>query len=164
MIQEDTLFIYQGYFTFKLTEKLVGLIEYHLYIIPSKLIRKRIFNIAVEMIQNIDHYNKTISRQELLENPGKFLIRRVKNKFEIIVSNYIRSTDTAKLKTLLDEIRGMNEEVLTQERYKRLSNIENNVPSASIGILSIAQRTNQNMNYKFIDVNGSQYFILKAIV
>lgn len=164
MIREDILFAYQGYFTFKITEKLLCLLEPHLYSITSKIIRKKLFYISVEMIQNVYQYNKTIGTQEILKNPSNFVIRKIANSLEIVTANYIRPADKHRLKNLLDKINSMNQEALTQEHYQRLSAISDDTPSANIGILSIARRINRNLDYQFIDVNGSQYFVLKAYI
>lgn len=162
MTQEDILFAYRGHFTPKIGEKLLDLLEPHLSLVSDKTIRKKIFYISVEMIQNISNYNKTIDKSEFIENPGNFIIRRVSNSIEVITTNYVRPADKPKLKNLIDKINNMNKEALAQEHYSRLSSIKDDKPSAKIGILSIARRISKNLEYKFMDLRGSQYFVLKV--
>ena len=164
MIREDVLFAYQGFFTFKITEKLLCLLEPHLYSVSNKKMQKKMFYIAVEMIQNIYQYNQTIDSHEILKNPSNFVIRKVGNSLEIAATNYIRLADKLKLKRLLDKINAMNQATLAQEYEQRLSSVSDDIPSAKIGIISIARRTKNTLDYKFVDVGGSHYFVLKACI
>jgi len=119
-------------------------------------IRKKIYNILVEGLQNLYHHSET---RHISEDMGEtkeaiLLIWYEDNTYHIQTGNYIKNENIPLLKTKLEKINAMSKDEL-RKYYKEVLN--NNQFSekggASLGMIDIAKRSGEKLDFSFTKVN-----------
>jgi 6-pyruvoyl-tetrahydropterin synthase len=158
------------------TEKLTTLIHYHGEIngpIISELLddldfkcinhdvsdikRKKLFNIAVEMFQNLYHYTRDLSLNGLEDHEA----RKIDLSFELdddayflITSNLIKNEDEDILKLKISKVNQMDTKELKAYYKKVLSNEEfSDKGGAGLGFIDMKKRSGNNLEYEIEPIN-----------
>lgn len=124
--------------------------------IPDKL-RKKIFNIAVEMFQNLYHYTRDL----VLEGMKDEEIRAVLLSFEMDEENYLLSTqnfilnkDEDKLMQKIDKVNKMDSKELRLYYRQVLNNEEfSDKGGAGLGFIDMKKRSGEHLSYSIEKVN-----------
>jgi threonyl-tRNA synthetase len=129
---------------------------------PQVKLRKKIFNILVEVIQNIHHYFEEY-KNEGFDCPVSISIYRDNKDYFVCTGNQIKNEKVIKLKLLLDKINALNKEQLVNlYREKLLAGIAKS-GRAGLGILDIKRKAGANIHYKF-ELLNNQYSYFSLIV
>lgn len=130
-------------------------------------IKKRVFNVLVECLQNLYHHmnevppDSTISEQE---RSAIFMIRKQNNEYTIYTGNFILSQNVEKLKKRIDIVNSMTKDEL-KEYYKTiLSNGEmSEKGGGGLGMIHIARKSGQKLVYNFIPVDAKKHFFSLSV-
>ncbi len=161
LVKENSiLFLYASDFSQELTKTLLAFTEKRLsYEELEDIVRRKIFNIMVEMLQNIS--KNAIDK----DNPDSeylpiFMIADSEPAYYLISSNKILSKDIDKIKDRIDEVNKLDTAGLKQ-LYKetRLNSAFSKVGGAGIGIIDMARKSGKRLNYDFqtIDQEHSMF-------
>jgi hypothetical protein len=131
----------------------------------NKKVRKRIYHIIVETLQNMNKHSDEISADENVGN-GLFIIGRKADEYYIITSNRVLNDRKGGLESAIKQVNSATAEELkqmhkTQIREGKLSE----KGGAGLGLIEIARKTNEKLQYQFIPIDVEfSFFILKVTI
>ena len=123
-------------------------------------LKKKIYNVLVECLQNLYHHMDEVT-PEVNDKPRAaiFMVGKVDGQYNILTGNYVKSENVERLKNRIDEINLLSKDEL-KEYYKEVLN--NGQMSAKggggLGIIDIARKTGQKINYTFMPVDDQYAF------
>ena len=160
-MQKDNLsYIYRGNFTQGVTDKIILLTETNLsnYGESSKM-KKRVFSIMVEGLQNITRHQDVLSEDD---RSGIFVIQQKENRYYITTGNLIAKNNINNLTKQLDKINSLEKDDL-KAFYKSVlnDNMMSNKGGAGLGLIEMARKSGNNLIYDFKDIDDDfSYFYL----
>lgn len=167
MNQENLGYIYRGKFNQEITDNILRLTETNLQRQeePSK-VKKRIYSIMVEGLQNITrHQDAAIGVEKVEEGFGIFVIQKVDNLYFITTGNIVENDAIPHLKALIDKINKLNKEEL-KAYYKKvlIDGSLSDKGGAGLGLIDMARKSGNKLFYNFRKVdNVHSYFYLHTV-
>lgn len=163
---ENVLLMYKGAITFDLVTSIIETLDRKISSLnDDRRIQKMFYSAAVECVHNLYHHMDEVKGrfEEISEHDAKSgLITVIANEkyFNIITGNFIPTEHTFSLKTKIDEINETDKEGLRALYKVTLSNGEfSEKGTAGLGLIQLARKTGENLNYKFDKVNSDySYF------
>lgn len=150
MTDKNIGIIYQGEFSQDNMLNLLSMAEANIGEgIENLVVRKKIFHITVELLQNIFKH-ADIQEGEFKERQGIFFIGNKNDQYFICAGNIIRDEKIAELKKRIDDINGL-EEIALEEKYVatlKEKQINENI-SNGLGLLDMRMKSGNNLNYSF---------------
>ena len=160
--QKEVQLIYNGIFN---QENLINLLN----IIETKMegmghIRRIVFNMMVEMLQNIVKH--ALRDEERKGNPGIFFINKKNNMHILNTGNYILKENIDKVKDKIDYVNSLNREELEDYYNKCLFDFQIDTPKESgLGFIELRMKSNDKLRYKFQDIDDEKsFFILQVYI
>jgi hypothetical protein len=143
-----------------------------LHIMESKLdnigedpkLKKKVYNVLVECLQNLYHHNDGTGNQNLVksdnQNSALFLIGRSDNStYKIITGNYILKENVTDFESKLERINSMNKDELKEYYINTLSNESfSDKGGGGLGMIDIARKSGQKFEYNFTPINNIYSF------
>jgi Family of unknown function (DUF6272) len=130
--------------------------------------KKKVYNVLVECLQNLYHHMDEIPRSmngSTTVGDGDnvrsaiFMIGKIDGQYNIITGNYILSANVNVLKGRLDEINKLSKEELKDYYKAVLNNGEmSEKGGGGLGMIDIARKTGQKLNYHFMPVDDKHSF------
>jgi hypothetical protein len=162
---EELVLAYQGKITESLTNNLLTLAENKLAMVEyNSRIKKKVFNILVEVLQNIYHNQEEIKSEDKSYQEILVMVIKGTDSYEVISGNYIQKNNIDHLKNRIEEIN-----ILTQDelRAKYRSKLDEGVFSetgrAGLGIMDMVRKSGQPLDYGFKSINQEYaYFSLQV--
>lgn len=176
--KRDTLFAYTGFVTEDLLYALGTAVKQQLELkkTEGKVVR-RVFSVFVEQVQNVIRYS---DEQAWLKEPksarlsaGVIMLGQDPEKmgdedsrFFVICGNAVSNAEAVSLKSRLDSIAGMDGDALRRHyRTKLREEPDPGSEGATIGLLEIARRVTQPLEYDFLKLDENRsFFVLKAFI
>lgn len=126
-------------------------------------LKKKVYNVLVECLQNLYHHKDEDPAQgdSNGEKRGSamFMIGRKDNLYTIITGNYIIANKVESLKNRLDLINSMSKDELKEHYKEILNNDEFSAKGGGgLGMIDIARKTGQKLNYSFAPVDDTFSF------
>lgn len=125
-------------------------------------VRRKIFNIMVEMLQNISK-NALDNDHELGVYSPVFIMGENENHHFLITSNKIDNEKISTIKGRIDQVNELDADGL-KKLYKevRIGGTFSSVGGAGIGIIDMARKSENKINYEFtaIDEQSSMFALL----
>ncbi len=158
----NILLVMNSVFTQDSLLSLLTIIENHLS--KSLMFRKKVYNIMVEMLQNIIHHAS--DQDEYEGKPGIFFISEQNNEYLLHSANYIRNKNISKLKGKLDYINSLNREELNDFYNRRLLNFEiDSSKETGLGFIDIRLKSDKKLVFDFKKIDEkSSFFTLQISV
>jgi hypothetical protein len=149
-VNNDTaIFAFDGDFHIGLFLKITSRIEKQLEKDePCVRIRKKIFNILIEMLQNVIHYFEE-QKNETIDRSISIAISKNSSCYTIAVRNKIKNDRMLQLRSLLDRINSLNKEQLVNLYRDRLVFDGTMNGKVGLGFLDIKRRSGSNLYYQF---------------
>ncbi len=155
---EDLNYIYKGEFSEDIAHYLLLLAEKNIERDQLKgRVKKRVFHILVESVQNITRHQDIIEEKNIQK--ALFSIQKFKNIYLVTTSNLVKKTKIPYLQQKLETINSMSEEELTQF-YKDVL-IEDSFTAkggAGLGLIEIARKSGNKLLYDFKDFDQNYSF------
>ncbi|MBN8703094.1 MAG: SiaB family protein kinase [Bacteroidetes bacterium] len=126
-------------------------------------IKKKVYNVLVECLQNLYHHMDELQAPEIVNNePARsaiFMVGKVDNEYTIITGNYIKNQNVDGLKARIDKVNSLTKEEL-KDYYKEV--LDNGQMSdkggGGLGMIDIARKTGQKLKYTFLPVDENYSF------
>lgn len=119
--------------------------------------RKKIFNIAVEMFQNVYHYSRDLKLNNLSESEAQIISLSFKTNevFYILeTSNLLKNEDEPSLKDKINQVNERDKEALRSYYRLVLTNEEfSDKGGAGLGFIDMKKRSGNNLEYKIESIN-----------
>jgi hypothetical protein len=134
----------------------------------SKL-RKKIYNILVESLQNLYHHVDRVPEDfedQTSEKFGLLVVKRVDGGYKIITGNFVHTENIEKLEEKIKRINRSSHEEL-KELYKFILNHQriSAKGGGGLGLVDIARKTGNKLEYTFKEYNDKySFFYLNILV
>lgn len=164
MNEKDIMLVYCGEFSQELNKTLLSFTERKF---KSENVedntRRKIFNIMVEMLQNISK-NRIEKAGDVPDVSSVFILGASENEYILISSNLILNDRIPQLKERLEEVNTLDKEGLKQ-LYKdvRLNTTLSENSGAGIGIIDIARKSENKLSFSFDELNGD-YSVFSLLI
>lgn len=129
--------------------------------------QKKVFNVVVECIQNIEKHTLSISSfNSFFTKRGSLMLLENKNFIEIYSGNWVNQEQRAILIKKENQIKDKSKEQLREVYKQQLVNgAISSKGGAGLGFIDIARKTNNNIEFYFFDTKSDlNYFINKIII
>jgi len=159
----DVLMAFKGNISSELISNVLEVVESRLddYSESSK-IRKKVYNVLVESLQNLYHHIEVLPEEMQKEYDEKFgilVVSRINDKYKISTGNFIRHEKVDMLKNKIDKINSMGKEEL-KDMYKFILNHQrlSEKGGGGLGLVDIARKTGNKLVYTFEKFDDIYYF------
>lgn len=139
----------------QLSESKLNLIE------KNHRVKKKVFKIVIEMIQNIyHHYTKfAINGNENIFRRVKFTLDKQNNVYTIRTGNHINTKNISVLKSKIDKLNAMTPTDLKSAYIKQLSDGKiTQYGGAGLGMIDIVKNAENKLSYAFERINEYDTF------
>ena len=166
MNQNHLGYIYRGHFTQQITDNILQLTEQNLQIqnSPTK-IKKRVFYILVEGLQNITRHQEENTQLNAVDSNGIFVIQRIKDLYFITTGNLIENTQIPHLTKLINKINALSKDELNAYYKDTLNNgYLSDKGGAGLGLIDMARKSGNKLFYRFRELDEKHsYFYLQTV-
>ncbi len=159
----DVLMAFKGSITSELISNVLEVVESRMdeYSETSK-IRKKVYNVLVESLQNLYHHIEVLPEKMLEEFEDKFgilVVSRHSDKYKISTGNFIAQDKVDVLRNKIDKINSMSREEL-KDMYKFILNHQrlSEKGGGGLGLVDIARKTGNQLEYTFEKYDDTYYF------
>ncbi len=163
MESDKILLSFKGDVTSDLTASVLSIMEKRLMDLnETPKLRKKIYNVMVECLQNLYHHIDSApdsDNEEPKKKSAIFMIGLNNQGYSITTGNYIDSTRVSSFADRLNRINALNPEEL-KELYKEVLNSSerSDKGGSGLGMIDIARKTGKKLKYDFIPVTESLSF------
>ncbi len=163
MNEGDVLLAYKGSITTELITNVLEVIESKLDDINTvSAVKKKVYNVLVESLQNLFHHIDDIPdeiQEEFDARFGVLVISKEPDGYRISTGNFIRTSKVQQLKEKIDKINTLTREEL-KDMYKFVLNHQklSAKGGGGLGLIDIAKKTGNKMEYEFHNYNEEFYF------
>ena len=125
-------------------------------------VKKKLYNIMVESLQNLFHHADDLP-EELTETLGQrygmIVITRVDDGFGITSGNFVSSINETFLTEKIEKINSLSSDEL-KEMYKYILNYQkmSSKGGGGLGLIDIARKSDKKLEYRFHPYNEKYYF------
>jgi hypothetical protein len=164
MCSNDLSIIYQGHFDQEITKEVLSMVEKNFSNDTelNELTKKRIFNIMVEILQNICKHQLSADN-----DPAIFIVgRQESSEFSIMSGNSLKTARSEKLLNVIDKINTFDKEGL-KVLYKeaKRNSVISEVGGAGLGFIDIARKSGNKLNYCIKKITDEKsFFIFKSTI
>lgn len=170
LLNGNTIFYYKGNIDSDLINKVLDTIEEKLVKENehSKL-RKKVYNVLVESLQNLYHHVDKAPEDfdgNNYDKYGMLAINKVEGGYKIITGNFIRTENVEKLEEKIKRINRSSHEEIT-ELYKFILNHQriSSKGGGGLGLVDIVRKTGNKLEYTFKPYNDDcTFFYLNILV
>lgn len=159
----EVLLAYKGNITSELIINVLNAVEAKLdSTIEKSNVRKKVYNVLVESLQNMYHHienPQNNGNDEIDLNFGIFVVSREDDTYKISTGNFVHIDQKDNLKQRIDKINAMSKEEL-KTLYKSVLNNQkfSEKGGGGLGLIDIARKTGNKLDYSFDDYNDDYYF------
>jgi|JYMV01.1.fsa_nt_gi hypothetical protein len=169
MLNRQILLAYKGEFNNKIVNSLLSNAKVQMLNLELELpVRKKLYNIMVECLENINRYagDGKFESNDLIHHYPLFLLGASEEGFYITVGNMINDGDKDILIEKLDDINKLSrEELKSKYRDTILASEVTDTEGAGLGIIDMAIKSENPLEYKFNSVKDDiSFFILEIKV
>ena len=125
-------------------------------------LRKKVYNVLVECLQNLYHHIDEVPSETAKNGTDRsaiFMVSLNPKGYSITTGNYILSEREESFKDRLERINSLTKEEL-KEMYKEVLNSEgrSDKGGGGLGMIDIARKTGNKLNYDFATLNDKYSF------
>lgn len=169
MVNNRILLVYEGEVNQDITKAFTTMTQKNLDEdeTTSVPIKKRVYHVMVECLQNIGKHSDNIESGEP-EVPGNgiFLVSKTDRGFNVITGNPIANSKVEDVTNMLNKVNNMNEEEI-KSYYKEmiLASRISEKGGAGLGFIDIVKKTGNKIEYHFEKINNNtSFFIIKTLI
>lgn len=128
---------------------------------PDK--KKKFFHILIECLQNVFHHQTTFPK-ESASMTGFVIKSDGKDLYTIITGNYLLNSEIENLTKKINEVNSLSPEALRSHYQKTLAGNEfSEKGGAGLGIIEMARKSGNQLNYEFKKIDNKYSFFSLAI-
>lgn len=162
----DILLVYVGKFTPKTTKSVLHLAERNIDSIPEdSSVKRKVFNVLVECLQNVVKHGEKLENPETGEVPA-LMIGREASQYIIASGNAMHTEQVHELKSKIDKINSLDKKGL-KEYYKQImrNHVVSDKGGAGLGLIDMVRKSGKKLSYDFSSIdNDLSYFSLKTTI
>ncbi|MBS4096725.1 MAG: SiaB family protein kinase [Sulfuricella sp.] len=133
-------------------------------------VTRKVFSVFVEQVQNIIRYSVDRVEGELDKkvelSSGMIAVGREEQRFFVVCGNIVSQNDVPMLRERLQKLATMDKDALKAHYKEKLREpSEEQSRGGSIGLIEIARRASEPIEFDFMDIDpGRAFFCLKAYI
>jgi len=163
----ELLFAFKGNISPALITEILETIENELGIKQEKMkVKKRVYNVLVEALQNLYHHIDSTPQEELSLGDRfiVFIISKYDDIYKIVTGNFIKFDKVRLLKDRIDQVNYLSVEE-RKALYKLILNNQefSEKGGGGLGIIDIARRISADLNYNFFKYDDEYAFFVLHI-
>lgn len=169
MEDEHIILSFKGTFTEDLLTSILHIVESKMSDlgVESKK-KKRVFNVLVECFQNLYHHIEEVhleNQADEYRSSALIIVKYEAGKFTIITGNFVRNGHIDELKSKLEMVNQLNEDALRKLYRAKLENEgRTEKGTAGLGLIDIARKSKNKLDYEIINVTESFGFFCLSVV
>jgi hypothetical protein len=151
MLARNLILVYEGEFTQEITKSVLAMAERNMDSMGEESsIKRKVFNVMVECLQNIVKHSDDFSKQSEQKPTAIFMIGKQDSAYIITSGNPIKNEDVPHLRSKLDQINSLDKEGLKQ-LYKDIIKSTNlsDKGGAGLGFVDMARKSGNPLEYDF---------------
>lgn len=161
--EKHILLTFKGMITSELLTTILSMMESKMDSIDEKpKVKKKVFNVLVECLQNLYHHiddHEDPTEGEPTNSSALLMIAKLPDQYQIMTGNYMNANEVNDLKTKLDHVNSLNKDELKLYYKEVLSNGQRSKKgTAGLGMIDIARKSGQKLDYEFFDINSDTSF------
>lgn len=163
MLEQNLILVYEGEFTQEITKSVLSMAERNMDSSGEESsIKRKVFNIMVECLQNIVKHAENIEHN----HSAVFMIGKQDNQYIILSGNPIQNEHVNNLKNKLDEINSLDKDGLKKLYKDIIKNTEiSDKGGAGLGFVDMARKSGRKLEYQFLETkNEHSFFCLKTSI
>lgn len=166
--KDDVIFSYKGDISSDVINMILDTVEKKTVVASdTSRIRKKVYNVLVESLQNLYHHADTVPAEFEDQEAGRFgliALKKYNSGYMITAGNFVKNKKVAKLGEKLKKINNSSAEEI-KELYKFILHHQKISPKGGggLGLVDIARKTGNNLEYKFYDYNDAYSFFSLSI-
>jgi len=159
----DLLMAFKGNISSELISNVLEVVESKMdEFNESSKIRKKVYNVLVESLQNLYHHIEVLPEKMFEEHGAKFgilMVSRHEDRYKISTGNFISQDKVDVLRNKIDKINSMGKEEL-KDMYKFILNHQrlSEKGGGGLGLVDIARKTGNKLEYTFEKYDDIYYF------
>jgi hypothetical protein len=158
LIGKNLNLVYQGQFSQENLKSILGMIEASISTKGGLPVRKKIFNVLVEALQNIFKHGKNMGNAEEEKN-GIFIIGNSDGEYRLATGNVVSNSIIADLKTKLELVNSSSIDQLNDLYNSIISSDEvSGENGAGLGLIDMKLKSEQNLIYNFTPIDNENSF------
>jgi len=166
MKKYDVIINFKGAISLSIIDDILHKLKKYLHDnIEDKLMRKRVYSLTVECLDNIyKHTDLTDSNNKLVNiHPPRFIVEFYNDTFLIHTGNIISNENTDKVKQKLTQLNQLQDNEVNQLYKDSLSNAEiSEKGGAGLGLILMSKTTRQKIIFDFEKINHNfSYFAMQ---
>ncbi len=165
MIEKNFSIVYEGEITQRLIKHFASLAQKNLEEANEiSSVRKRVFHVMVEFLQNITKHNTDRTLEEGIAGSGIFIVGKHENVYTITTGNTIKNENIVSLKMMLENINKLDKDGIKELYMKKLKESRlSEKGGAGLGFIDIAKKTGEKLEFHFERIDDkSSFFILRT--
>jgi glycosylphosphatidylinositol transamidase (GPIT) subunit GPI8 len=168
MLKNNIILVYEGEFTQEITKSVLAMAERNMDSIGEESgIKRKVFNVMVECLQNIVKHGEDLVSEERRANTAIFMIGKHEDSYIITSGNPIKDEHVDSMRDKLDRINSLDKEGL-KSLYKEIIKSGSGLTDkggAGLGFVDMARKSGQKLEYEFEALGeGRSFFSLKTTV
>ncbi|MCQ2959039.1 MAG: SiaB family protein kinase [Bacteroidales bacterium] len=166
--REDLVYIYRGVFSQVITDSIIALTENNLDSVgESSKLKKRVFSIMVECLQNITRHQFIDGRENVTaDQSGLFVVCNKDKAYQMTSGNVVNNDAIPHLKKLLDKVNSLDKDAL-KDYYKQVLE-DGSISSkggAGLGLIEMARKSGNKLFYTFEELDEEiSYFYMNTSI
>lgn len=169
MVANSILLVYEGEVNQDITKAFTSLTQKNLDedTDTSLPIKKRVYHVMVECLQNIGKHSDNIdSGEPELPGSGIFMVSKNQAGYIVITGNPIANSKIAGVTEMLNKVNSMDQEqIKAYYKEKILASRISERGGAGLGFIDIVKKTGNKIDFHFAKVNEiTSFFIVKTLI
>jgi len=160
MMDNHIMLSFKGEITSDIITMVLQIMETRLDSVSEKgSVKKRIFNVLVECMQNLYHHSEAEVAGDMNTRRAMLELFYDNDFYYILTGNFIRNEEIPPLKERIDRVNSLSKDEL-RKYYRQI--LDNNQISdkggADLGMIDMARKSGQKLDYNFSKVNDELSF------
>lgn len=167
MLNEKLILVYEGEFTQEITKSVLSMAERNMDSMGEESsIKRKVFNVMVECLQNIVKHADDGSASITKRNAAIFIIGKLDDYYNITSGNLIPNDQVEGLKERLEKINALDRDGLKALYKEIIKNSEiSDKGGAGLGFVDMARKSGRPLEYNFQEVDAeNSFFSLKTTI
>ncbi len=160
--RQRILLSFVGDLTPDLVTALLGMVERKMELIePDHRLRKRVFNVVMECLQNLYHHGaqRAALARDAEDAQGVVMIAQARQGYSVLTGNFMDRTDVERLRARLDEVNALGADGLRELYKEKLANGRYSpTGGGGLGLIDIARRSGTKLEYGFVPYSEQRTF------
>lgn len=165
MMSQNLILVYQGDFTQETTKTILTMAERSLQNSEEDpAIKRKVFNVMVELLQNIVRHNDEWMHVGVASHNAIFLVAREPHRYTVMTGNPVQKKLVPVLKANLERINALDRDGL-KDLYKEI--IQGTTLSekggAGLGFVDMARKSGEKLWFDFPEMSEAQSFFCMKV-